>query len=105
MYAKVNKGDVIIYPYTIDNLLEENPYTNYDSRFNVAEWYAQTKEYEESENEVVVVNRKTYSFDQTIEKVVYDTQPSLEDGDWVLNGSIVPRTPEEIANIKNTSPK
>lgn len=54
-YAKVNGFLLLKFPYTQMNLNDENPYTRYDNRFTLPEWYAQTAEAVESGNNVVEV--------------------------------------------------
>ena len=56
LYAKVDGDSLFIFPYTPQNLKDENNQTNYDDRFDLAGWYKQTEEALKTSYLVVEVN-------------------------------------------------
>lgn len=95
-YAKVNGEELVKYPYTWGDLAAENPYTLYDSRFNLPEWYVQTEEGVSSGNEIVeVIVQDPPEVDYSTQKLVFNSQPSLKNGEWVIDYDVVEKTEEE----------
>lgn len=94
LFSKTNNTTFIKYPYTFSDLREENPYTRYDGRFALPEWYAQT---EDAQNtgatvvEVVIANQPEY--DNTTHYLSQKTTPELIDGVWTIGWDIVERPP------------
>jgi hypothetical protein len=103
MYAKTHNTDLIKYPYTVTNLQEENPYSNYDSRFTLPEWYAQTEEAFNTGyvvNDVVRATEPDYTSDTHY--LSEKTNPELVEGVWVLGWNIVER-PTSMLDDEQTS--
>lgn len=105
-YAKVNGEELVKYPYTWGDLAEENPYTLYDSRFDLPEWYAQTEEGISSGNDIVEVTvQDPPEIDDATQKIIFDKlkQPSFENGVWVIAYDVVEKTQEEIDQTNHSS--
>lgn len=101
MFAKTNNTDLIKYPYTLADLREENPYSRYDGRFTLAEWYAQTEDAASTGSAVVeVVIADQPEYDSTTHYLRQQTTPELIDGVWTIGWDIVERPPviETAAN-------
>lgn len=105
-YAKVNGTTLLLYPYSMENLLAENPYTNYDDRFDVKEWYSKTEEALSSGNEIVDVTIEPPLdddlYDAATQFLIYDDTPNMKNGNWVLSTKIVDKSDEEIARYNNS---
>lgn len=97
-YAKINSGEVVHYPYTWDDLLKENPFTRYDDRFTIIDWYSQTEDAGEGNYLVeVVVEDYPSEVDHRTKKVIRPESPILVDGVWTMRYLIENKTEEEIA--------
>jgi hypothetical protein len=93
MHAKTNGAVLLKYPYTFADLREENPYTYYDNRFTLPEWYAQTDEGLSAGNTVVEVKAATRpEYDKSTHCVTQRAAPELIGGEWVLGWDIVDRS-------------
>lgn len=97
-YAKIKDTDVIKFPYTLDDLLQENPNTNYDDRFELDGWYAQTEEAIDTGNSVVKVSvgEPPHLEDYRTHIAALAETPTLKDGVWVLEYVIRARTKTEL---------
>lgn len=110
-YAKV-KGDTLIkYPYTIQDLYEENPHTEYDSRFDLYGWYIQTEDAIKNGNTLVEIESppdlleeyksslendpRLQGIDLSLYKLVVKTTPEKIDGVWKFGEEILPLTENE----------
>lgn len=94
MFAKTHDITLIKHPYTFADLREENPYTRYDGRFTVAEWYAQTEDAASTEATVVeVVIADQPEYDITTHYLTQKQTPELIDGVWIIGWDIVERPP------------
>lgn len=93
-YAKINGVSLVKYPYTKSDLRQENPYSRYDSRYTLPEWYAMTDEGLTSGNQVVEVKTAEQpEYDATTHDITQKPVPELVDGEWVLGWDIVERPP------------
>lgn len=94
LHAKTNNTNLIKYPYTFTDLREENPYSRYDGRFTLSEWYAQTDDATATEAtvvEVVIADQPEYG---TATHYLSQKQtPELIDGVWTIGWDIVERPP------------
>jgi hypothetical protein len=97
-YAKVKLNEVIEFPYTWNSLNDENPYTNFDDRFDLVGWYAQTEDALNRGSEiVVVVQQPEPSINWNTHSFFKESTPTLTNKGWVLSWVIVEKTPEQIA--------
>lgn len=104
--AKVNGVTLLKYPYTFADLREENPFTRYDGRFTLPEWYAQT---EDAQNtgatvvEVVIADHPEY--DSTSHYIRNAGSPNLSGNVWTLGWEIVERgeVPEQTATANTAN--
>lgn len=85
-YIKVsNINELLKYPYTWNDLYEENPFTIYDDRFSLADWYEKTEEGISSENKILeVVIQDCSPIDHSKFTVTYDDTPVFENDQWIL---------------------
>ena len=85
-YIKVSKINKLIkYPYTWNDMCNENPFTLYDDRFTLAQWYEQTEEGSSSGNKILEVNMQdSSSVDHSKFTVTYDDTPVFENDQWIL---------------------
>jgi hypothetical protein len=92
-YAKVKHSSLIKYPYTFADLREENPYTRYDNRYTLSEWYAKTEEGRSSGNSVVEVKTAELPvYEEATHYLKQKTAPELVANEWVLGWDIIERT-------------
>lgn len=97
-YAKINNGQILKFPYTMEALREDNPTTIYDDRFTVLQWFAQTEEATRDGAEVVeVLDGVQPSFDPATQKLSLQDTPVFENGTLVFPWVVIARTQEEIA--------
>jgi hypothetical protein len=85
-YIKISKLNKLIkYPYTWNDIYEENPFTLYDDRFTLAQWYEQTEEGSSSGNKILEVTiQDSSSVDHSKFTVTYDSTPVFENNQWIL---------------------
>ena len=90
-FAKIEGGVVIQFPYSIENLKEENPSTKFDQKTHLPLLYDLTEEGESSNFSIVEVfyDDITYDFDFGTQTIILDDFPSLIEGRWVLKTHIV----------------
>lgn len=91
-YAKINGNTVLQYPYTWDDLANENPFTKYDSRNSLPEWYALTEDAIQNGNSLVSYELTEIPvLDLSIHKSI-DEELVLIDGIWTLTYTLVTLT-------------
>lgn len=94
MFIKTHNTTLIKHPYTFADLREENPYTRYDGRFTLPEWYAQTEDAQTTGATVVeVVIADQPGYDTETHYLTQHTTPALVDGVWTIGWDIVERPP------------
>ena len=98
LYAKVNQNSLVKFPYSWEDLRAENPNTEYDNRYSLPEWYAQTEQAASTGNTVVEVSASYVSptYDPLTQKSIETNIPSFYNGDWVFLSTIVEKTQAEI---------
>lgn len=98
LYAKVNQNSLVKFPYSWEDLRAENSNTEYDNRYSLPEWYAQTEQAASTGNTVVEVFASYVSpaYDSLTQKSVETNIPSFYNGDWVFLSTIVEKTQAEI---------
>lgn len=96
-YAKIKNSTPIKYPYSFVELHEENPSSEYDSRFSIDEWYAMTDLAVATNTKLVkVAQDKQPVFDSTSEYIIEKTVPALLDGVWTIGWDIFKKSKTEI---------
>ena len=101
-YIKINGENIIKFPYDWADLYTENPFSSYDSRFDLAGWYAQTEEAAATGNSVVEVEiQQVPAHDARTQKILQQS-PQLVSGVWTVGYDIIEKTPEEIDQYDNS---
>ena len=88
-YAKINNGQIDVYPYSIGELRRANPNTSFPDSIS--------DEILTEYGVVVIVDHPAPSYDRETQKVEQATVPVLENGSWVIGWSIVNFTADELA--------
>ncbi len=97
LFAKVNTSNLIQFPYSWTNLVEENPSSSYDNRFTLVEWYQQTEEGTSTGNLIVPVEElERPTFDLSIQNIIKHTLPTLVEGSWNIGWTITNKTQQEV---------
>ena len=96
MYAKVSKDKVLQYPYDFQALLDDNPHTRFDDRFDLVGWFEQT-EAAATSTLVEVFEEAQPDYDISKKNVALAKVPTLENNKWVLPWEITAKTEKEIA--------
>ena len=91
MYAKIEDGVVVKYPYTIAELREDNPNTSFPKKGLTTETLEGFGVYEVSVPDTPDYNDRTHRLQQL--------DPVLEDGTWVSRWNAVEKTTDEIAEF------
>ena len=103
-YAKINSSSLLEFPYTWVSLKQENPTSEFDDRFTLEEWYAQTKEAIDTGNTIVIVqepNQPQTDFNNY--SLIKFQEPALVNGTWVLGWTQVEKSAEEKAQFSNAA--
>jgi hypothetical protein len=90
MYVKIENGVVAQYPYTLAQMLADNPSTSFPSTI--------TTELHESFGVFGVDYLGAPEFDPLTHRIEHSAVPSLVDGRWVLTNTVVAKTQEQIAS-------
>lgn len=96
MYIKVNNGIIDKYPYSIENLKQDNPNTSFPDKLTnevLAEWNV----YNVSTGELPI-------YDERMQKLVEQT-PEFVNDNWQKVFAVVPLTTEEISERNETIKK
>jgi hypothetical protein len=97
-FARVNHQSLVMFPYTYTQLAIENPFTKFDDRFSLSEWFAQTSSAAETGDtlhRVYVDDRPLH--DETTEELQTSSEPYYADDKWRLGWVIVPKTQDPLA--------
>ena len=87
MYAKIQNGSVVEYPYGLSQLQRDNPNTSFVLPL--------TQDILDLSGMVEVVLTDAPEFDHT--QAVVETPPELVDGQWTQQWDVISASPEEIA--------
>ena len=93
-YAKIDKNtkEVIKYPYSKSSLMEDNPYSLFDDRFDIIEWYSMTDDGITGDFEIVSITILDFPEDFDSHDSAYsihqDEIPKLVDGHWCIGWNI-----------------
>jgi len=100
MFAKIKNNQIVKFPYDINDLQLENPYTYYGANFDFIETYNKTEDAINNQYELVEVVPDTIpSYDNTKQMIQYDkNNVVLENGKWIIKW-IVQDLPEEVKVI------
>ena len=97
-YAKLLNGAIVDFPYTWEKLQEENPYSLFDDRFSLPEWYAQTEEGRATgASIIVVVELPMPVVDVANFNLQSPSTPEFVNEAWVLRWQVLEKTAEEKA--------
>jgi hypothetical protein len=88
MYVKIKNGTVVQYPYTLAELLSDNPATSFPKNIS-AELRESFGVYEVDYEGAPEYNPKTH-------RVEHSALPSLVNGKWMLTKKVVAKTQEQI---------
>ena len=94
MYVKIANNSVETYPYSVNNLKTDNPNVSFPKDISdslLQEWDVYP---------VTIVDSSNTVYDHFTEKVVADSEPTLVDGIWTLDSSVVTMTAEEQEEYK-----
>lgn len=90
MYVKIENNQVAQYPYSIEQLREDNSNISFPAEISndtLAAYGVYPVGYQGAPD-----------YDSATQKLVKSSQPSLIDGSWVLTKSIVAKTAEQITS-------
>ncbi len=107
MYAKIKDNNLILFPYTHDSLVLDNPATRYDDRYDLLGWFNQTETHllEGYTLEEVVMADIPEGIDNAVEYSQTADNPTLVDGVWTLVVTVVPLTQAVLdAMVENHKP-
>lgn len=95
-FAKIKDSTLVVFPYTYQTLSQENPSTNFAGG-SLIDLYAATDAASDG-SAVVEVHEveDPIGLDHT-QKIVKNDTPTLKDGIWVLDKTVVSKTTEELA--------
>lgn len=101
LFARVNTGGCVKFPYTQDTLQEENPHTSFDFSIPLPELFAPTEAALDTGDEIVEVVIDDDPGYVTADKVaVRATTPTLIDGIWTLDWDIISKTGAALAEAE-----
>ena len=102
MYAEVNGNTVVTWPYNYDTLCKKNPYTIFPSNLTLLELYKDTEANNSGNSLVFVVEKPEPQYDQSLQYLVKNSQPVIENSNWVLNWTIENMSTDQQAEaLKN----
>lgn len=94
MFAEINNGVVVTFPYDYDTLCQKNPYTKFPQT-DVLAMYTGTEANLAGNELVQVVETDAPSFDRQTQKAVKDASPTLIGNAWTLGWSVQALTQEQ----------
>jgi hypothetical protein len=101
LFARVNTGGCVKFPYTQDTLQEENPHTAFDFSVPLSELFAPTEAALVTGDEIVeVVLDDDPGYVPADKEVVQATTPTLIDDVWTLGWDIVAKTSAALAEAE-----
>jgi hypothetical protein len=96
VYAQIKDNVIVKFPYTLGDLIEENPFSKFPEDTDVALLFPDTVLALENGLELVEVEFQSEpQFDAKVEKIQRAAQPSLVNGKWIYPYQVVALTPEE----------
>lgn len=100
MYAEVKDGAVLTWPYNWDNLVKNNPNTSFPVDIAFQDMYAATEAAAAGNRLVRVTEAPKPSFDSATQTVTQAAQPTLKDGEWVLDWVVSQMNADEQSAAK-----
>lgn len=99
MYAKILNDQLLKYPYTLNDLQQENPLVNYSIVVNIIRAYADTQTAKNDGSFLVEITPTPFpTYDRSTKKV-RELSPALVSGMWTQIWSIEDLTDEERATV------
>jgi hypothetical protein len=96
MFVKVKNSEVIKYPYDMSDLLNDNPHTNYDDRYDLLGWFILTDSHVKNQEELVEVELVPQPENTDETKKFVNLGPVLENGIWKERWDLIDKTLEEL---------
>jgi hypothetical protein len=88
MFAKIENGSVVQYPYTLEQMHSDNPDTSFPQNISVA--------LHESFGVFKVDYEGAPEFDPLTHRIEHSSGPLLVDGKWMLTKTVVAKTQEQM---------
>jgi len=97
MFAKVKDASVLIYPYTMETLRSENPYTNFSQNKSLIELYEGTEDQIQTGARIVEVAFQNFETCLRNQVVTQNSEPHQDDdGNFVLGYTITEKTGSDL---------
>ena len=96
MFAKIKDGAVVQFPYGMNELQAENPYTNYNGAYDVAAVFPTTEAATVHGQEVVPVTRLPLPEHEQRTQLVTLGEPVMADGEWTVGWVVTNKTQEQV---------
>lgn len=94
-YAKVKDDLIIVYPYSFNNLVEENPNTIFPNEY-LADLYRETDSAKDGSSIVEIVLLPEPSVNDRINIAKLNSAPTFVNGNWCLDWTIRLKTDTEL---------
>lgn len=106
MYAKINASGLIKFPYSFDELRQENPYTNFDMTKPLEDLYSATDDAKQNNASVVpvLVEGKPAEIDPYV-KYEQESSPSFSNGQWTLGWNAIQKSKDELDEYESVVAK
>jgi hypothetical protein len=102
MYAKIKDDAVVKFPYGVNELKIDNPYTNYNIDVDVFSMFQSTEQAKLHGFELVrVIEDTAPSYNFKTQKIEKSSVPVLVDSSWKLICNIINLTAEEQEEVKS----
>lgn len=89
-YLKIRGNEIIKYPYTLTDLVAENPNMNFDTTYDFSVLYSETPEGKTGQYSVVQVQysaEPTYNV-ETQRLITSNNPPYLSNGQWTIDWTV-----------------
>jgi hypothetical protein len=96
MFAKVKNNIVECYPYSFENLQNDNPFTNYGDNVDFVSIFPDTEAALIHGYELVEVIEESPPTYNTVTQRIVKTDPQLIDGQWKVSWSIESKSAEQL---------
>ena len=97
VYAQIKDKTVLKFPYTMGDLMAENPFTRFDPNEDLVSIFSTTNLAIENNLQLVEVEYLSEpNYDAKTQKLVRAELPGLQDDKWIYEWVVSEKTPEEI---------